>query len=138
MTLEPVSLIGIAAAVVLYMGLGFAWYSPFILGRPWMKLMGYTSDSLKKAQQEMGTLYLLSLLASIVMAYILAQVFKWLSPATLTAAFGLSFLIWLGFVAPVQFTDMLFGKRSFKLYAITTCYQLVGMLLMGAALYYLG
>jgi hypothetical protein len=45
-----------------------------------------------------------------------------------------AFHVWLGFVATVQFTDALFQKKSLKLFAINTGFQLVCFIAMGAIL----
>lgn len=137
MIIESVNLLALIAAVVAYMAIGFLWYSPVLFAKPWMKLMGYTPESIKDAQREMGTLYLLSALAALVTAFVLAQIFKWVLPNTVNAALGISFMIWLGFIAPVQFTDVMFGKRQMNLFLINTGYQLTGVLAMGAIIYYL-
>jgi len=42
--------------------------------------------------------------------------------------------VWLGFVATVQLTGVLFAGQSKKLFAINTGYQLVCYLVMGAIL----
>lgn len=42
-----------------------------------------------------------------------------------------AFWMWLGFIMPVQATDVLFSKKPFKLFAINTCYQLASLLGMG-------
>lgn len=136
--IESVNLLALLAATVANMGLGFLWYSPFMFAKPWMKLMGYTSESMKEAQKEMGTLYLLALLGTLVMSFVLAQILNWLSVADLTTSLWVSFMIWAGFIAPVQFTDVLFGKKQLNLFMINTGYQLVGMLIMGGILFHFG
>lgn len=90
----------------------------------------------------MGPLYGLSFVGSLVTAFILthfigyAQSFYGMSPLTtglITAFWG-----WLGFVAPVQMTDVIFGSKKWSLFAINTGYQLVSMLAMGAIIGLLG
>lgn len=93
---------------------------------------------MKQAQKEMGTTYLLSALGALVTAFVLAQVYRWLMPNTITESLMLSFMMWLGFVAPVQLTDVLFGRKVVNLFLLNTGYQLVSLLLMAAALFYLG
>lgn len=136
-----VNLLAVGGAAVASMILGFAWYSPVLFGKPWMKLMGYTEKSLKEAQAKMGPMYALSFLGALVMAYVLSHV-STLSAAFFqyplqTAAISSGFWMWLGFVAPVQMTDVIFGDKKWKLYAINTGYQLVSLLLMGAIIGYL-
>lgn len=125
-------------AAVASMGVGFFWYSPMFLGKPWMKERGMTPTSLKKAQKQMGRLYGLSFLVSLITACVLAhaiyiyQVFYISSP--LTAGFLTAFWMWLGFVLPVQITATLFGNQNWKLLTIDTGYQLAAVLTMGIVL----
>lgn len=126
---------GVLLAGVASMVLGFFWYSPTLFGKPWMKLMGYTKESLKESQKEMGKLYSLSFLASLITAYVLTHImalsqhFYGYNP--LQVGLSTAFWVWLGFVGPVQMTDVIFGSKKWKLFAINTGYQLVSLLVMG-------
>ena len=62
-------LAGVASMIV-----GFIWYSPMLFGNSWMKLSGYTADSLKKAQKEMGKWYGISFVLSLISAYVLSHI----------------------------------------------------------------
>ncbi len=133
-----VNFLAILLAGIVSMAVGFFWYSPMVLGKPWMKLKGYTADSLKKAQKEMGKLYGVSFVVSLITAYVLSHVM------TLSVAFfhygkletGLitAFWMWLGFMMPVQLTATIFGDKKWKLLAIDSGYQLASVLLMGVVL----
>lgn len=133
-----VNFLAVLLAGIVSMAAGFFWYSPMVLGKPWMKLKGYTADSLKKAQKEMGKLYGVSFVVSLITAYVLSHVM------TLSVAFfhfgkletGLitAFWMWLGFMMPVQLTATIFGDKKWKLLAIDSGYQLVSVLLMGVVL----
>lgn len=52
----------------------------------------------------------------------------------MTAYLMTSFWSWLGFVAPVQFTEVLFSGKSTKLFLINTGYQLASLLAMAIIL----
>ncbi|OGE31658.1 hypothetical protein A2631_00735 [Candidatus Daviesbacteria bacterium RIFCSPHIGHO2_01_FULL_44_29] len=137
-----INYIAVLAAAVVSMGVGFLWYSPTLFGKAWMKLMGYTQEDLAKAKKEMGKLYALSFVATLVMAYVLTHVmilsknFYGYSPVTtgLTTAFW----SWLGFVAPVQLADELFGGKRWKLFCLNTGYQLASLLAMGVVIGMIG
>lgn len=133
-----VNYLGVLLAGVASMVVGFLWYSPMLLGKPWMKLMGYTEEGLKKAQKEMGKLYGLSFVISLITAYVLSHVmtlsenffhYSRLSTGVITA-----FWMWLGFVMPVQMTGTIFGDKKWKLFKINTGFQLVSLVLMGIVL----
>jgi hypothetical protein len=134
----PVNYLGVLLAAVASMVLGFVWYGP-LLGKPWMKEMGMTDKDMKEAQKKMmGPMYLLSFVGSLVMAFVLAHstVFagSYMKVSGASAGLQAGFWSWLGFVAPVQMTDVLFGGKSWKLYQINTGYQLASLLLMGLVL----
>lgn len=134
-----VNFIAVIIAGIVSMGLGFLWYSPMVLGKQWMKEKGFTAESLKKAQKEMGTLYGLSFVVSLVTAYVLFHVmvmslnffhYSWLSTGLMSG-----FWMWLGFMMPVQITATIFSdKKNWKLFGIDTGYQLVSIMAMGAVI----
>ena len=69
-----VNYFAILVAGVASMAVGFFWYSPMLFGKPWMKMMGYTEESMKKAQKEMGKTYAISFVLALVTAYVLSHV----------------------------------------------------------------
>jgi hypothetical protein len=130
-----VNLLCIFLAALATMVVGFVWYSPMLFARPWTVAMGYDPDDKAKMdelQKGAGPIYGLALLASLLSAFILGKVIFGLTVNTPLYGMKVGFGIWLGFVATVQLTDMLFGKRPLKLFLINTGYQLVCYLAMGA------
>ncbi len=130
-----VNLFTLLAAVVASMLIGYLWYSPMLFGKPWMKLMGISKEDMKGAKKGMTKMYTLSAVAAFVTAYVLFHVSvmsqKSFGYSPLDAGLSSAFWVWLGFVAPVQFTDVLFGGKKFHLFAINTGYQLASLLVMG-------
>lgn len=131
----PVNYLAVILAAIAGMCIGFIWYGPVLFGRVWMKEMGYTDKSLAKAKKNMGGMYALSLLGSLFMAYILSHVItfsmSYFGYAPVPTGLTTAFWMWLGFVAPVQMTEVLFGGKSWQLYKINTFYQLTSLLAMG-------
>jgi hypothetical protein len=124
-------------AAISTMVVGFLWYSPILFAKPWMREMGYDLNDqvkVKEMQKSAGPAYFGSFLASLVTAFILALFFHWLHVESLHYGLLVGFHVWLGFVATVQLTGVLFMKQSMKLFAINTGYQLVCYLVMGAIL----
>ncbi len=117
---------------------GFVWYSPLLFAKPWVKLMGHTMESMKANQKAMGKTYLVSIIVSLLTAYVLAHVMtlseNFFHYDRLTTGLMSAFWMWLGFVAPVQLTDVLFGGKKVQLFLINTGYQLVALLAMGVVL----
>lgn len=90
----------------------------------------------------MGKLYGVSFVVALITGYVLAHVMA-LSlnfygyPAVQTGL-TTAFLVWLGFVMPVQATATIFGSKNWQLLAIDTGYQLVSLLAMGVVIGLLG
>lgn len=133
-----INYLAVLGAAVVSMMLGFLWYSPMVLGTPWMKLKGYTNESLKKAQSEMGKLYGLSFVVALITAYVLSHVMalsmNYYDYPKIQTGFTSAFWMWLGFVMPVQITATIFGDKKWKLLAIDSGYQLASLLGMGTVL----
>jgi hypothetical protein len=133
-----VNYLAVFVAAVVSMILGFAWYSPLILGKPWMKAKGFTSESLKKAQEKMGKMYALSFVVALITAYVLSHVMtlsqSFFGYPILQTGLTTAFWMWLGFVMPVQLMGAIFGDKNFKLFGIDTGYQLVSLIGMAVAI----
>jgi hypothetical protein len=129
--------LAVLMSAVAAMAVGFLWYSPVLFAKTWTALMGIdTTDKAKMEQmkKEAGPTYAQAFLAGIVSAAFLAIVITrmMVSPDELTRGLKISFGVWLGFVAMVQYTNALFTRKPKKLFLIDTGYQLVCYLIMGA------
>jgi hypothetical protein len=130
-----VNLWSVLVAAVATMVVGFLWYSPILFARPWMIAMGHDPDDksrIAEMQKSAGPLYGISMLASLLSAFVLGKIIDGLTINTALYGIKVAFAVWLGFVATVQLTDTLFGKKPIKLFLINTGYQLVCYLAMGA------
>jgi hypothetical protein len=130
MRFAPIFVAAIAAMVV-----GFLWYSPMLFARAWTIAMGYDADDKAKMaemQKSAGPLYAASFFATLITAAVLWVFARHLDLRTALDGMQLAFWCWAGFIAPVQFTDAIFGKRGRKLLMINSGYQLATMLVMGA------
>ena len=137
MELVGINLWSVLVAAIATMVVGFLWYSPLLFARPWMLLMGYDPDDKAKVQEmqkSAGPSYGISFVASLVTAFVLAKIIDVTSVTTVLYGMKVGFAVWLGFVATVQLTEVLFAKKPAKLYLINTGYQLVCYLAMGAIL----
>ena len=124
-------------AAVAAMVVGFVWYSPLLFARPWMLAMGYDPNDkagLEELRKGVGKLYGTAFLASLASAFVLGKIVGVTTVATVPYGLKVGFAVWLGFVATVQLTDTLFGRKPLKLFLINTGYQLTCYLVMGAIL----
>ena len=133
-----VNYLAVLVAGVAAMAVGFLWYGQMMFGKSWMRLMGYTKESMEKAKKEMGKTYAMSFVFTLVMAYVLTHVMamsqNFFGYGDMMTGLSSGFWMWLGFVMPVQATDVLFGGKKWKLFGINTGYQLVSLLVMGVVL----
>lgn len=138
-----VNYLAIFLAAVANMAIGFAWYSPMILGKQWMKEKGFSQEALKKEQSSMGKYFMLSFMAALVTGYVLSHVITFSgfffqgAYTPLTTGLMTAFWSWLGFIMPVQATHTIFGDKNWKLLGIDTGYQLVALLAMGFIIGYM-
>jgi hypothetical protein len=137
MEMHHLNLLAILVAAISTMVVGFLWYSPLLFAKPWVREMGYDLNDKAKMEEmkkSAGPAYAGSFVASLVSAFTLALFLHWARSESLHYGLMVGFHVWLGFVATVQFTGVLFMKQSMKLFAINTGYQLVCYLVMGAIL----
>lgn len=130
-----INYLAVLAAGVVGMAVGFLWYSPMLFGKMWMKEMGLSAEKMKSAQKEMGKLYALSFVGSLVTAYVLSHVMglsqNYYSYTEVMTGVTTAFWMWLGFMMPVQMTGTIFSDKNWRLFSINTGYQLVALILMG-------
>ena len=137
MHFHHINLFAVLVAAISTMVVGFLWYSPLLFVKPWMREMGYDPNDkarMEEMKKSAGPAYGGSFVASLVSAFVLALFLHWLRAESLDFGVAVGFHVWLGFVATVQLTGVLFMKQSMKLFAINTGYQLVCYLVMSAIL----
>lgn len=129
-----VNVVSVLVAAIASMVVGFLWYSPMLFGKPWMKLMGIKPSDMKSKQKQMMPMYGLSFVSTILMAFVfyhfVIQGQYFYNISLLSASLASGFWAWLGFIMPVQLTDVIFGGKKWMLFAINTGYQLTGVLAM--------
>lgn len=124
----------------------FAWYSPFIFMKAWMKGEGLTEGSLpKRDRRYMMRVSLYSFIACGAMASVLAIMFEVLAVTSLSLAVSLGLLLTFGFIVTTQFIDMIYTThgshyeaRSQYKFLIASGYYLVVMGVMSAVLFLVG
>ncbi len=149
MRFMDVNLLAVLVCGVATMAVGFLWYSPALFAKPWVKEMGYDmndTEAMEKMKKSAGPAYAASFVGSLITAAVLAKILNALSRHGDTTwhvaalaqpwMYGVkvALAVWLGFVATVQLTGVLFANQSGKLFAINTGYQFVCYGVMGAIL----
>lgn len=133
-----VNYLAIVVAGIAAMAAGFMWYGPALFGKEWMKLMGHTAATMEAAKKDMSKTYAISFALGLVSAYVLSHVMtmsqNYFGYPRLSTGLTSAFWMWLGFIMPVQATEVLFGGKKWKLFAINTGYQLAALAVMGVVL----
>ena len=118
----------IAAAVASFI-IGFAWYSPALFGRQWMKLMGMKTMG-KKGGMMKGMA--LEFAGALVLSYVLFHFLRYAGAVTwMDGAVG-GFWVWLGFFATAGLGMVAWERKPWSLYFINMGAMLVSLLVMGA------
>ncbi|MCH8748658.1 DUF1761 domain-containing protein [Patescibacteria group bacterium] len=134
MVTGDVQWLAVIVAAIIGMALGAFWYSKNGFGKAWMKEMGLSEEKLKTSQQKMGKMYALAFVASLVSAFVLANVVRLAGATTVGAGIAVGFWVWLGFAVPIMLGSILWENKSQKLFNINAGYQLVSWLIMAAVL----
>lgn len=117
---------------IISMLVGAMWYGP-VFGKAWMNEVGYTKEDLKKDFNP-AKMYGLAVVSHILMALVLAYLIALTNAATIMEGFRISISAWFGFIFLTMFINSLFARRTFRLVAIDSGYQLVNMILFGILL----
>ena len=113
--------------------LGAAYY--MALARPWMAAHGWNSeaDMLGPSGKTSPIPFVISFIAELIMAWVLAGVLFHVGKGAFTVKGGLisGFLVWLGFVATTISVNYAFSKKPIALTVIDAGHWLAVLLLMG-------
>lgn len=125
------NLVAIVVAAIAQFIIGWIWYGP-LFGKTWMSMMGMSQQSMSR--EGMGKTMILSFVGSLVTAAVLSMLVGWMGAKTLNAGIAAGFWAWLGFVATVTLSAVLYAKMSWNLYILNNAYYLVSLAVMGAIL----
>ena len=128
-----INLWAVLVAALAMMALGAAWYSPMLFGKQWQTMvMAWTKMKDKDFREGAAVAYIGSALAYLVMAYVLAYIMGLLEATSWQEGVTVAAWIGLGFMVTRGLTFGLYHNMRKKLWAITTGYDVVGLLVMGA------
>jgi hypothetical protein len=130
MAFGGISYIAIFFAAIAGFAVGAAWYGA--LGRQWMKAARIAPGSARMSP----SLFVTSLIALIVMAWILAGLIGHLGPGQVTVRNGVisGLFVWAGFVATTLAVNHRYGGFGWNLTAIDGGHWLAVLLVMGAVI----
>jgi hypothetical protein len=107
------------------------WYA-FLFGSLWRKLTGISD--MKPAPAKVAMVFIGSVVISFVLLHSIVFGNAYLKFSGLRGGLMGGFFSWLGFIAPVTLTNVVYEKRSWKLWLLDNCFWLISLLVMGAIL----
>ncbi len=130
-----INIVAVVIATVASMAIGFAWFSPVLFGKTWLRLVGLSEED---AGEGAMPAILGSLVATIVLLVIMSIFIDIAQADDVATGALIGFLIWLGFVATTSVTNLLFSRRPLKLWLIEAGDHLVAMIVAGAIIGVMG
>jgi preprotein translocase subunit SecG len=128
------NILSVIVASICSMVIGFAWYSPMLFSKQWMKVNNIDFAKMKKANQAMAKMYSLTAVAWFVTSFVLGWFIKQSSQTGMTNGAMIGFIAWLGFATTTQLVNWIYSGKVKEAYLIDTGYQLVSFVAMGAIL----
>lgn len=132
----PVNYLAVVIAALANFMIGFLMHGP-VAGKTWMKLANVTPTG-KEKMSDMIPQMVKNFIANLVFAYVLAVVYLFASTSPLMGGSGAlngmvcAFWVWLGFVVTTTSIEVIWMKRSPKLWYFELFSSLVCILAMGA------
>ena len=130
----------ILAAIVAWIG-GAVYYG--VLSKPWMAAQGKTLEQFNAEGAAKSALaryapFVLSFLAEIGMAWVLAGMVGHLGSVTIRTAVISALFVWAGFMLTTMLVNNAFGGRRYMLTLIDSGHWLLVMVLMGLVIGWMG
>ena len=128
----------IAAAAAASFLFGGVWYG--LLARPWMAALGRTEAEIKSAGRSMPMLFAITIIAQLIMAWVLAGMIGHLGPGQVSFRNGVisGAFVWLGFVATALAVNHGYQGSRWSLTAIDGGHWLGVLLIQGAVIGLMG
>lgn len=120
----------ILASAVVYMIIGFLWYSPLLFGSIRLKLKKTEQRDLR----DQGRAMAMSIINAVILSFSLAFIFDLMNIQNFLNGFFLVIFVWVGFVFPFTANEIIFGDKNRKLFLLDSANQLFSLLVMSLIL----
>lgn len=132
MSFAGFNLLAVVAAAAASFIFGGIWYGG--LSKQWLAAIGKTEAEIKSAGRSLPVLFLITILAQIVMAGVLAGILGHFGQVTVKSGMITAALLWLGFVATTLIVNHGYQGSRWSLTAIDGGHWLGVLLIQGAVL----
>lgn len=135
----PINYWGVLAAAVVFYVLGAIWYLPCFFGHCCTKNEACAVEETQKSHClcKVGA-YIGEFLICLVIAYVLALFIEVSQAEEIVEGITVAFWAWIGFIATTHLSAVIWGHKSIKAYFVHAGFLLVGFLVMGAIIIYMG
>jgi len=133
-----INYMAVIVAAIVNMVLGYVWYGP-LFGKQWMALSGVMPqlDALGKPKgmtKKMVIMFVGALVMAVTLFKFIAYASGFLQQSGAALGLSIGFCLWLGFIAPVTLSVVLWEGKSWKLWFLNNAYYVVLLLVNGAIL----
>ncbi|MDN5214574.1 DUF1761 domain-containing protein [Fulvivirgaceae bacterium BMA12] len=134
MEFASINFLAVLVSAIVSFALGALWYSPALFGKTWQLELGFSDEDLKGAN--MGKIFGSSFVLMLIMGLGMAMLIQGHFDQEITWLSGLKHGIYIGlvFVGASMGINMLYQRKSLKLWFIDAGYQIVFLGIMGAIL----
>ena len=134
MEFANINFLAVLVSAIVSFALGALWYSPVLFGKTWQRELGFSDEDLKGAN--MGKIFGSSFVLMLIMGLGMAMLIQGHFDQEITWLSGLKHGIYIGlvFVGTSMGINMLYQRKSLKLWFVDAGYQIVFLGIMGAIL----
>jgi phosphotransferase system glucose/maltose/N-acetylglucosamine-specific IIC component len=130
---SKINYLAVIAAVVAAAVVSSVWYSPFMLGKPWMELRDANAAATAGATLPVWKIFV-EIVREFVVAYVLARFVNRTGITDWKGALSLGFWVWLGFPVAMLVGASLWDNKPWTLTCIHAGDWFIKMLLMAVIL----
>ena len=121
-----VNYLAVFVATITSFIVGALWYGP-LFGKQWMKLEGFTPESMKSIKLKLGHAMGLGFVSTLIMVCVLAHFAIAWGAEGVMGAFQLTFWVWIGFIVTTLAGSVLWEGKSAKLFLFNIIYQFISI-----------
>jgi len=121
----------VVVAAIAYFLLGGLWFD-LVFAKQWMAYEHMTEAQAHSVNPV--PFFIVTLVLDLLIAFVLAQLCNWRNANTAARGAALGVLLWIGIVAPIDYTTHMYEMRPHGLFIVNDGYPLAGLVLMGVIL----
>ncbi len=126
-----INFLAVFVAALANYAIATVWYT-LLFGGLWKKLTGI--PDMKPTPIKMVSVFIGSLVISFVLLHSIVFGNAYLKMGGVPGGLMGGFFSWLGFIAPVTFTNVVYENRPWKLWLLDNAFWLISLLVMGTIL----